>query len=228
MLPLLADVTLSIYFGVSQSRPSDLYVSQPARGNDATLHDVAWHDYPGRAPIYYGVRLTYNPPNHLSTQIALDYTHLKIYADTAQVVEQNGTWHGTSFAQKAPMSDRVQSFEITHGLNLLGIAVLQQVAVAGATRAYIGGGPVMYLPHSENRIDGIAGGDGYEYGGGGFEVLAGIRGCIGTKPLYVETKYSHGVPTVSIAGGHARTRADTVHELAGIGFARCPHNWAPR
>jgi hypothetical protein len=119
------------------------------------------------------------------------------------------------------MSDRVQSFEITHGLNLLGIVALQQVAASGSTQAYVGGGPVIYLPHSENRVDGIAGGDGYEYGGGGFEVLGGIRGCIGVKPAYAEAKYSHGVPIVGIAGGRARTRVDAVHELAGIGLSRC-------
>lgn len=221
MLAVLAGITLSMYFGASQTRPSDLSVEQPARGNEATIRAVAWRDYPGRAPIYYGLRLTYSPPNHPWTLIALDYTHLKIYEQAEQVTQQDGTWHGVPFSQTAPIAARVQSFEITHGPNLLGIAVLQQVGASGATQAYVGGGPVIYLPHSENRVDGIAGGDGYEYGGGGFEVLAGLRGCIGVKPVYAETKYSHGFPSVSIAQGRARMRVNALHGLAGIGLNRC-------
>jgi hypothetical protein len=222
-VPLLADITLSIYFGVSHTHASDLRVTQQARGNDATLHDVAWRDYPGRAPIYYGVRLTYSPPNHPWTRIAIDYTHLKIYAQTAEVVRQEGTWHGAPFSQLAPMQQRVQSFEITHGLNLLGIALLQNVSGPSQSGAYIGGGPVIYLPHSENRVDGVAGGDGYEYGGGGFEAVAGIRGCMGAEPLFAEAKFSHGTPYVSIAQGRARTRVDAVHVVAGIDVRRCTH-----
>lgn len=213
---MLAAITLSLYFGASQTQASDLHVTQPARGNDATFHRVAWHGHALRAPIYYGVRLTYAPANHPQTQFALDYTHFKVYADTTQSVMQDGSWHGAAFAQTAPMQQRVQSFEITHGVNLLGIAVLQRVA-----GAYIGGGPVVYLPHSENRVDGVAGGDGYEYGGGGFEVVAGVRGCAGAEPLFSEVKYSHGAPKVSIAGGKAQTRIDALQEAAGIDFHRC-------
>jgi hypothetical protein len=79
------------------------------------------------------------------------------------------------------------------------------------------------VPHSENRVDGLAGGDGYEYGGAGFQVLAGVRGCAGRSPLFTEIKYSHGDPTVTIAQGHAQMRIDTIHELVGIEFRRCTH-----
>jgi hypothetical protein len=218
---MLAAITLSLYFGASQTQPSELHVVQSARGNDATFHRVAWHGYAFRAPIYYGVRLTYAPARNAQTQIALDYTHFKIYADTSQTVEQEGIWHGAAFTQTAPLDRRVQSFEITHGVNLLGIAVLQRVSGSGDAGAYIGGGPVIYLPHTENRVDGVAGGDGYRYGGGGFEVLGGIRGCIGPQPLYAEVKYSRGVPSVPVAQGNAQTRIDALHEIAGTDLRRC-------
>lgn len=219
---MLAAITLSIYFGVSQTKAADLHVVQQTRDNDATLHAVPWHDYPGRAPIYYGIRLAYSLPNHPWTQFALDYTHLKVYANASQIVQQDGTWHGMPFSARAPIAQRVQSFEITHGLNSLGIVVLQQVSGSQGGGAYVGGGPVIYLPHSENRVDGIAGGDGYEYGGGGFEALAGARGCIGVQPVFSEVKYNHGSPTVSIAQGHAQTRVDVLQEIAGTGARRCP------
>jgi hypothetical protein len=218
---LLAGITLSIYFGASQARPSDLSVTQPALANNAVMHDVRWQNYPFRAPIYYGVRFTYTPPNHPWTQIAIDFTHLKVYANTHDVVRQTGTWHGSSFAERVPLNQRVQSFEITHGVNLLGLTVLRSTSPRASPGAYVGAGPVIYLPHSENRVDGQPGGDGYEYGGGGFQVLAGVRGCFGAKPVFAELKYSHGTPRVTIAHGRARTRVDAIHELAGITLSGC-------
>jgi hypothetical protein len=221
MLPLLADITLSLYFGASQTRPSDLHVVQPARSNDATMRAVRWYGFPFRFEIYYGLRLTYTPPYHPWTRIALDYTHFKIYADGSQVTQQDGTWHGSRFTAAAPMQQRVQSFEMTHGLNMLGLSVLQQITGPAGAGMYAGGGPVIYLPHSENRVDGQAGGDGYEYGGSGFQVLAGVRGCLGTRPVFSELKYSRGTPAVTIAQGHAQTRVDAMHELAGTEFRGC-------
>lgn len=221
MLPFLADITLSIYFGASQTRPSDLHVVQAARGNDATIHSVVWRGYSLRAPIYYGVRVTYSSPNQPWTRIALDFTHLKVYADGDERALQSGTWHGGAISEVAPIQDRVQHFEITHGVNLLGIAVLAQVSGPAGGGLYVGAGPVIYLPHSENRVDGLPAGDGYEYGGGGFQVLVGAGGCSGATPVYGEVKYSHGDPVVSIADGRAQTRVDAFHELLGIGFRKC-------
>jgi hypothetical protein len=80
---------------------------------------------------------------------------------------------------------------------------------------------VIYLPHTENRVDQASGGNGYEYGGGGFQLLAGVRGCAGSVPLFAEIKYSEGAPSVTIAQGRAQTRVDAVHELAGIDLGRC-------
>lgn len=222
MIPGLADILFSFYIGASQTRPSNLHVVQPSRGNDATIHDVTWHGYPFRFEIYYGLRITYSPPYHPWTRIALDYTHAKVYAESASVVPQDGIWHGSPLHDTAPMRERVQSFEITHGLNLLGINVMQQLTGPDATGLYVGGGPLLFFPHSENRVDGLPGGDGYEYGGLGFQALAGARGCIGARPLFSEVKYSHGTPSMTIAQGRARVRLDTIHELAGIDLRPCP------
>jgi hypothetical protein len=217
---LLADVLFSFYVGASQTRPSDLHIVQTAGENDATLHGVTWHGFPFRFEIYYGIRLTFTPPQHPWTRFALDYTHYKIYEDPDTVVPQSGVWHGASFHDTAPVRARVQSFEITHGLNMLGIDVLQQVAGRAGNGFYLGGGPVIFIPHSENRVDGLPGGDGYQWGGTGFQAIAGAQTCIGKHSLYGEIKYSNGAPTVSIAQGYAQTRVDTVHELLGVNIGR--------
>lgn len=218
---MLADIVLSFYIGASQTKPSDLHVSQRPRGNDATMHDVTWRGYPFRFEIYYGVRLTYTPPFHPWTQIALDYTHYKVYAETNAQVLQDGTWHGSSFSTAAPMRERVQSIEMTHGLNMLGVSVLQHLGASGTSGVYVGGGPVVFFPHTESRVDSVPHETGYDLRGSGFQAVIGARGCAGTRELFSELKYSRGATTVGIAQGQAQTRLDTVHELAGIDFHRC-------
>lgn len=218
--PARADLAFSIYLGASQTRPSDLHVVQPERGNDATMRNAPWPGYSFRFEPYYGLRLSYAAPGHPWTRLALDYTHYKIYGRTEDVVAQVGTWHGAPLDEVAPMRKRVQSFEMTHGLNMLGLDVLQQVSGSQAG-FYVGGGPVIYVPHSENRVDGLPGGDRFDFGGFGFQAQAGARGCVGVRRLFAELKYNEGHPTVTIAQGNAQTSLQTVHELAGIDFGRC-------
>jgi hypothetical protein len=130
-------------------------------------------------------------------------------------------WHGTTLHKDEPMRDRVQSFEMTHGMNMLGISALLQVSGRAGGGVYIGGGPVLFVPHTESRVDGVPLSTGYQYGGTGFQVLGGIRGCIDGRPLFGEMKYSRGTPSVSIAHGHAETVVRTVHELTGVAFTHC-------
>jgi hypothetical protein len=215
---LLGDVVLSFYLGASQTQPSDLHVVQPNRGNDATIHDVQWPGYPFRFEPYYGLRLSYNAPGHPQTRIVLDFTHYKIYALANQVVEQDGTWHGKPLHAAAPMRENVQSFEVTHGLNTLGLSLLQNIW-GGSNGAYIGGGPVLYVPHSENRVDGIAGGDRYGFATFGFQAHAGVRGCVSSHGLFAEAKYNSGKLVMPIAEGTAQTTVRTMHELAGFDFS---------
>jgi hypothetical protein len=185
------------------------------------MHDVTWRGYPFRFEVYYGIRLTYTPPHYPFTSIALDFTHAKVYAEADNTIQQDGTWHAETFHDVAPMRERVQSFEMTHGMNMLGLNVLQQVSGKTGGGAYAGGGPVLYIPHTESRVDGAPLTSGYEFGGVGYQVVGGVRGCIGGRPLFGELKYSRGTPSVSIAQGNADTVARTVHELTGIGFRRC-------
>lgn len=217
---LAGDIVLSFYLGASQTQPSDLHVVQQSRGNDATIRRVRWPGYPFRFELYYGIRLAYNPPGHPQTRIALDFTHYKIYSETNQVVEQDGTWHSAPLHTVAPMNERVQSFEVTHGLNMLGMSLLQNVW-GGANGAYVGGGPVIYLPHSENRVDGIAGGDRYAFGGIGYQVQGGVQGCVSGHELLAETKYNYGALTMPIAQGTAQTTVRTTQELGGVEFGPC-------
>ena len=218
---MLADIVLSFYLGGSQTRPSDLHVVQQARGNDLTVHGMRWYGYPLRFEVYYGIRLIYTPPGHPWTRLAMDYTHYKIYAETNDSAVQDGRWHGTALSQTAPVSERVQSFEMTHGLNMLGLSVLQQLSGTVNGAIYVGGGPVIYVPHAESRVDRAPFTGPYQYGGAGFQVQLGARGCAGDRPIFAELKRDRGAPKVSISQGMAQTVVDTLHEVGGIEFRSC-------
>jgi hypothetical protein len=212
-------ITISLYIGASQTRPSDLHVTQPSLQNDATMHKVPWPGYPFRFEPYYGVRVSYAASRQSQTSIALDFTHYKIYARTEDIVAQDGTWHGGTIADHVAMSQRVQSIEMTHGLNMLGVSLMQRLSVS-QNGVYIGAGPVIYEPHTESRVDGHPF-SGYRFGGWGFQTHAGVRTCAGDQPLFAEIKYSQGHPVVPIAQGEATTTLQTVHELIGLDFNHC-------
>ncbi|MGZ3508418.1 MAG: hypothetical protein ACXWNK_09015 [Vulcanimicrobiaceae bacterium] len=215
-----ADFTISFYLGASQTRPSDLRVTQPSRGNDATMQRVPWPGYPFRFEPYYGIRLTYAPSGHSWQRIALDFTHYKIYARTEDEVDQTGAWHGAAIHGAAQMRERVQSFEMTHGLNMLGLTFMHAFS-AGSNGVYLGAGPVMYVPHTESTVDELQAHARYDFAGFGFQTVGGAGLCAGRHQIFSELKYNTGHPQVSIAQGHAQTTLHTLHELAGLNFGSC-------
>ncbi len=119
------------------------------------------------------------------------------------------------------MKERVQSFEITHGANMLGLIAAERFSPTNGG-VYAGGGPALLFPHSESRVDGKPGGNILEFGGIGFQVVGGAQQCVGVKRVRAELKYSDGEAKMTIADGFATTRLRTVHELAGFDFGHCP------
>lgn len=84
------EVRLSIYFGASNTRASDLRIVQPSRGNDAVFRKVRWLGYSFRFSPYYGVRLSYFARDAARTGLSLDYTHYKVYGQTMDTLKQKG------------------------------------------------------------------------------------------------------------------------------------------
>ncbi len=54
-----AETTGSFYLGSSHTSSSDLHVSQPNTGTDATFHGVNWSSESFTNPIYWGVRVSH-------------------------------------------------------------------------------------------------------------------------------------------------------------------------
>jgi hypothetical protein len=102
------------------------------------------------------------------------------------------------------MGNRVQHFEISHGVNSIGIIGLAHDP--NRRGLYIGAGPVIFLPHAENTVDGAVAEWGYRYGGNGFVAMVGD----GIPAPWAEVKYAAGNLNVGIANGTASTYLSTV------------------
>ena len=189
--------SLAIAIGLSFTRPSDLTIEQPARGNHAVFHNVRWAGQSFVSPLYYVVRFG-------KGDVLVDFTHYKIVAAAQETVPVRGTWHGQPVEGAAPLGERVQHLEVSHGVNSLGIIGIAHDPYKRGL--YVGGGPVIFLPHAESTVDGAVGEWGYAHGGNGFEVLTGV----GIPAPFAEVKYDAGFLRVGVAEGTASMHVSTV------------------
>ena len=221
-----AQTTLSFYIGMSFTRSSDLRVVMPHSGNHLTFRNVAWESRPFRFSPYYGIRLTHYSSASPQVSLSLDFTHNKLFDVGDRIVRAQGVWHGGPVDEIARMDQRVQAFEITHGLNMLSLNVLYYPTRAapmsvspGMLDPYIGAGIVFYVMHAENTIDNKPWADGYRSSGLGYQVLAGVQCRRAPRCVFLEAKYSSGEARVGTAEeGHAQTHIRTLHTIGGYTF----------
>ena len=189
--------SIALAIGISFSHPSDLVIDQPANGNHATFHNVRWAGQSFVSPLYYVVRIG-------KGDVQLDFTHFKMIAEVHESIPVTGTWHGEAVDETAPLGERVQHLEISHGVNSFAlIGLFRDPARRGA---YVGAGPLIYLPHAESTIDGQVNQWGYANGGSGVEVLAGV----GFPAPFADIKYDAGSVKVGIANGTASTTVQSL------------------
>ena len=194
----MASWAIAFAIGVSFTRPSDLAVRMPALRNDAVFRRVRWSGMSFVPSPYYSVRVARGG-------VALDYTHYKIYAATQDRVHEEGRWHGTAVDDDVRLDARVQHLEVTHGLNALALVALARDPHRRGS--YAGLGPVVYLPHTESRIDGRLYDSGLTFGGTGVEALIGV----GDAHRFAEIKLDAGRMSVRVADGSAATPLQTLH-----------------
>lgn len=188
--------SIAIAIGLSFTQPSNLTIDQPASGNHAVFKNVRWAGQSLAFSPYYVVRVG-------KGDVQLDYTHFKIEAEAHERIPVSGTWHGKPVDETAPLGDRIQHFEVSHGVNSFAFVVLAHDPTRRGV--YAGVGPVFFLPHAESTVDGQDVEREYTYGGNGFEVLAGD----GIPAPFADVKYIAGSLHVGIAGGTASTAIST-------------------
>jgi hypothetical protein len=193
----VATWSIALAVGLSFTRPSDLRIEQPGAGNRAVFHDVRWAGQSFVSPLYYVVRAGFG-------DVQVDFTHYKVIAETNERILVTGVWHGNSIDETAPLGERVQHFEVSHGVNALAVVAIAHDPFRRG--AYAGVGPLVFLPHVEGTVDGRPVRWGYGFGGTGFEMLAGV----GIPAPWAEAKYDEGSLRVGLEGGTASTRLSTL------------------
>lgn len=220
-----AETTGSLYLGASHTSNSDIRIRQPGTGSDATFHSVNWDSESFRNPIYYGVRLNHFFAEHPNWGAGFDFTHDKVYAGTGQVVHVDGIWNGTPVNEDARMDQRVQSFSISHGVNILALNVyhrwmhqMNNAFPSGRWQPYAGAGLTYYLLHPENIVNGQNNAESYKGSGFGYQLLGGLQyGITQTVGVFIEAKYNSGKVDVDTAGGgRGETHLKSSQLLAGV------------
>lgn len=221
--PLGAQWTVAVYLGRSWTLPSDLEIVQPALLNDLTFHDLSFSDDSFRTPIYYGVRAGYffQKPKFLGLEV--EFVHLKVIANPEESVRMTGRWDGQPEDRIVRFGDFVESFSITHGLNLL----MANAAFRYGMLGNIGSRPTLSLvgrfglgpsiPHTESRIGGILR-ERYEVTGYGLQLgLSSEVRIHSILFLLFEYKFTlTSFDSLSIVNGTAKASFRTHHFIFGM------------
>lgn len=216
-----AETSLAVYTGVSRTSDSDLHLVQPGLGTDLVARDLRWSARPFKPAPYYGLKVSWFPTAGSHWGASLDFTHYKVYAETAQVGGVQGTWMGDAVAGAAPLDRYVQRFELSHGVNMLSANVVYRFTSptlwSGRLTPYAGAGPAVYLPHTESTVGAVPHEASYHASGVGVHLQAGARYRLTERwSVFAEAKFDRGRVKVDVASGSARTTLQTVHLVGGI------------
>lgn len=222
-----AETRFSLYLGAARTRASDVSIAQPSTASSATFGGVTWKDASFEAPPYYGLRVDHFPASQPNWGVGLEFNHYKVYADADRAVPVAGTWLGTPVNAVAPLSQRVQNFSISHGVNFVGVSALyrwmhdrSERFPEGRLQPYIGAGPIYYILHPENTINNLANDEKFQGSGLGLQLLGGLHYGLTTRAgVFVELKFTGGKAKVDTAGaGRAETELNSYHGALGLSW----------
>jgi hypothetical protein len=221
-----AELVIGVYTGASHTTPGFLRFTHAATGTGFEFSDVEWEGRSLRRPIYYGGRIGYLPWNRGRFQLGpeFEFIHAKAYVKPDQEVQVTGRFLGQEVAGFLPVDALIESFNISHGLNLvLGSLVAQYGVLPTAGRpmgrlrlsARVGGG--VNISHFETRLRNLPYHEQYAYGGPVMQLAGGAHvplwGPLGAMGEY---KYTAVTPEGPINGGRVEARTDTHHIVGGI------------
>ncbi|MBC8135466.1 MAG: outer membrane beta-barrel protein [Fibrella sp.] len=190
----------SVYTGATSAQSSDLRLTQPRLGTDVTYRDVNYEGKPFTGSPYYGFKVGYFLPKAPRVGFELEFNHAKMYAKLGESKQLTGTWQGQPVNTVEPISDRVDKYQITNGINALSFNILYRVPVMasekypdGRLQPYIGGGPQYTALYSINNVGGLGVREKYHPNGWGYQLLGGARYLLNTHlGAFLEGKYQHG------------------------------------
>ncbi|MEJ2362491.1 MAG: outer membrane beta-barrel protein [Gammaproteobacteria bacterium] len=220
LMPLCAHAQLdvTIYSGVSDSRNSDVQLTQPVN-TSLTFHNVSWDDQSLDNPVYWGARLTYWFPHARRWGMAVDFTHAKIHADLRATVNVTGTRAGSTVNDQEVLGNTFSVLAMSHGFNLLTINAMYRWMSQPRLQPFIGFGAGLAYPHVEVKIN-SSHTDEYQLAGWAINGMTGLNYDLGKGfALFAEYKISYADMKADLnGGGTLKTKVWTNHLNLGVTY----------
>lgn len=175
-----AEISLGLYAGQSFTDNGDLNLTQ-GKAN-LNFSDVSWDDKSFEEPIFYGARIGYWFESAPNWGLSIDFAHLKNYLEYDKNVPISGTdANGNSVNGVGPITDHIQDFNMSHGVNTLTFngqyrwfpTGQRDQTLLGRMQLYTGFGAGFSVPHVEAMISGV---QTYEYQAAAGPVVNGMMG----------------------------------------------------
>jgi hypothetical protein len=150
-------------------QPSDIHISQPALGNDFTIHDVRAEDYPQwNSGVFnkqltdpeYSVRVGHFFDKYRTLALELNYDHTKYSSYIDQNARVSGKISGNYVDMIQLLSYDYFHYNLHNGANHVMINIVKRIPILGEVNqtfslaGMLKAGAGIMLPHSENEIMG--------------------------------------------------------------------------
>ncbi len=174
-----AEINLALFAGQSMIDNGDLNLKQTA--TDMNFREVSWNDRSFEEPIFYGAKLGYWFTSRPNWGVSVDFSHLKNYLNYNETVSVDGIRNGVSVSGKEAISNTIQNFNMSHGLNTLTFNGMyrwfptgqRDQSLLGRMQLYTGLGAGFSIPHVEAALDNKI---TYEYQWGAGPAVNGMMG----------------------------------------------------
>ncbi len=214
---------IGAYTGAAHTQNNALRIDQSSTNTHLSLAGIHYQGQSFSGPLYYGLRAAYSFTAHLG--IEFEFTHLKLYAKTGRPALAQGTLRGAPISAVVPAGAVVQSFSISHGVNLLlANAVFRLPLLPSpsgpaprlALTARVGAGGSH--PHPESQVLGAAF-QHYQWGGYSLQAAAGLEYRVWHGLLWLgEYKFTRVHERVDISGGTAEGWFNSHHVVTGAAY----------
>jgi hypothetical protein len=208
------------YVGANHNSPGDIAFTESSSHTAIVFHDVRLEAQPFMFPLYAGGRFGY----HFQRRwfgVEAEWLHMKVIAETHQSTHVTGTLLGNSIDSTFPMSQIIQRYEMSHGLNYLMGNFVVRMAVAKHDAAHpasvmlrAGAGPVV------SGTDSQAGSilvHQYEHAGFGGQLAAGMDVPLSRAWSFMaEYKFTYSKPQISVGNGQGQTTAMASQIMFGL------------
>jgi hypothetical protein len=220
--PASAEWVIGAFAGGCRTRDTHLTLTLPSVQTSVALSPVHYDSESFEFPIYYGYRIAAFPHARWFG-LEGEFVHLKVVADTSRSVAVEGVLRGITVRDRRVLSEVIERFSISHGVNLLLVNVVLRRRASGWTdtrpplwmlMARMGAGAS--IPHPESTMDGVSS-EGYEWGALSVQGSAAAEVRVG-GPVYLsgEYKLTRTTQNVTVTYGSARTPLVTHHVAVGI------------